>query len=177
MLYLHIILLKRRVDLEGSGTDEGHGGALYIAICANQNRVWSTTDSCEECVAGKWKDPYYWGIYRYRPKSTRWANAERRLLPLTSWRPAWHQPPPRPAECATGRWVAGGWPACLTSVAAPRRCCCSPQRLCRWRRSCRSCHSPRPSPPLALSGRGHKAHQGSAGPTDGALGTTDSIPV
>lgn len=40
MLYLHIILLKRRVDLEGSGMDEGHGGgALYTEICANQNRV------------------------------------------------------------------------------------------------------------------------------------------
>lgn len=84
-----------------------------------------------------------------------WANAER-LLSFTSWLPAWHQLPPLPVGCATGRWVAWGWPACLTNVAAPPRCCCSPQRLCRWHRSCRSCHSPKQLPPLALSERGHK---------------------
>lgn len=103
----------------------------------------------------KWKDPYYWGIYRYWLKSTMWANAER-LLSFTSWQPAWHQLPPPPVGCATGRWVAWGWPAYLTNVAAPLRCYCSPQRLCRWHRSCQSCHSPKQLPPLALSERGHQ---------------------
>lgn len=84
-----------------------------------------------------------------------WANAER-LLPFTSWQPAWHRLPPPPVGCATGQWVAWGWPACLTSVAAPRQCCCSPQRLCRWHRSCQSCHSPKQLPPLALSETGNK---------------------
>ena len=82
----------------------------------------------------------------------------REASPLTSWPPAWRPPPPPPAGCATGRWGAEGWPACLTSVAAPPQCCCSPRTLCRWHRSCQSCHSPRQLPPLALSERGHKVH-------------------
>lgn len=34
MLYLHIILLKRRLDLEGGDMMKGLG-ALYTEICAN----------------------------------------------------------------------------------------------------------------------------------------------
>lgn len=152
MLYLHIILLKRRVDLEGSWHDEGLRGSLRLNLCKLKQDLkyhWIVRNAWLE----KWKDPYYWGIYRYWLKSTMWADAER-LLSFTSWPPAWRQPPPRPAGCATGRWGAWGWPACLTSVAAPPRCYCSPQRLCRWHRSCQSCHSPKQLPPLALSERG-----------------------
>lgn len=156
MLYLHIILLNRRVDLEGSCMmkDSEGGGSLPLNLCKLKQDLkyhwivsgthgWKNARThITEVFTDNWL------------KSTMWANAER-LLSFTSWWPAWRQLPPLPAGCATGQWVAWGWPAYLTNVAIQPRCCCSPQRLCRWHRSCQSCHSPTQWPPLALSERGH----------------------
>lgn len=107
-------------------------------------------------MAGKTKGPILLRYLQILAKEHYVGEHRKASSPLTSWLPAWRQPPPLPAGCATGRWGAGGWPACLTSVAAPPRCCCSPRTLCRWHRSCQSCHSPKQLPPLALSERRHK---------------------
>lgn len=60
------------------------------------------------------------------------------------------------AASATGRWAAGGWPACLPSAAAQRPRPLPLRPPSRWPRSCPACHSPAQSAPPEPSevGRG-----------------------
>lgn len=53
MLYLHIILLKRRVDLGGQWWNKAPlEGSLHLKLCKLKQEFKSTTDLCQEHMAG-----------------------------------------------------------------------------------------------------------------------------